>query len=196
MERNPNDNIGGTNADAGSTGGAGAGGAYGSTGAGYGATGAYGSTGATGGTGTNMGGSSFTDREQQLGDQAQGMADKAKDAMDTAKDKVQSGASAVADKASNLKSSLADALESGAEKLRQRGASGAIAGATGDGSVGVSNAQVNRLAGGMQATADWVRNANMDDMQAAIERQVREHPGRSLLVAVGLGYLLGKAIRR
>jgi hypothetical protein len=29
-----------------------------------------------------------------------------------------------------------------------------------------------------------------------VERQVKEHPGRTLLVALGLGYLLGRAVRR
>jgi hypothetical protein len=28
-----------------------------------------------------------------------------------------------------------------------------------------------------------------------IEQQVKEHPGRTLLIAAGLGYLLGKALR-
>ena len=53
-----------------------------------------------------------------------------------------------------------------------------------------------RLAGGMQSSAEWLREADLDNMRVGIERQVRENPGRSLLVAVGLGYLLGKAFRR
>jgi len=28
-----------------------------------------------------------------------------------------------------------------------------------------------------------------------MEREVKEHPGRTLLIAVGLGYLIGKAFR-
>ena len=52
------------------------------------------------------------------------------------------------------------------------------------------------FAGGLQATADWVRDANLDDMRSSVERQVKEHPGRTLLIAVGLGYLLGKALRK
>ena len=54
----------------------------------------------------------------------------------------------------------------------------------------------NRVAGGMQATADWLREADMDSMRTGVERQVKEHPGRTLLIAVGLGYLLGKAFRK
>jgi hypothetical protein len=48
----------------------------------------------------------------------------------------------------------------------------------------------------MQATADWLRDADIDNLREGVERQVKEHPGRTLLVAVGLGYLLGKAFRR
>jgi len=54
----------------------------------------------------------------------------------------------------------------------------------------------DRVAGGMQATADWLRDADLDSMRVGVERQVKEHPGRTLLIAVGLGYLLGKAFRK
>ena len=54
----------------------------------------------------------------------------------------------------------------------------------------------DKVAGGMQATADWLRDADLDGMRSGVERQVKEHPGRTLLIAVGLGYLLGKAFRK
>ena len=53
-----------------------------------------------------------------------------------------------------------------------------------------------KVAGGMEATAGWLRETDLDSVKTGIERQVKEHPGRTLLVAVGLGYLLGKAIRK
>ena len=108
----------------------------------------------------------------------------------------------IGERAGELKSSLADKLEQGAEKLRQRAhAGGQYAGATADGSVSVSEndkiTQVaDKVAGGMQSTAEWVRNADLDSVKGDIERQVKDHPARSLLVAVGVGYLLGKAFRR
>ena len=104
----------------------------------------------------------------------------------------------VKDKARELQSTLADRLDAGAEKLRQRNASGTLAGATGTGSVDVStdssrtaNVQ-DSVARGMEKSADWLRNG---DLKADIERQVRDNPGRSLLIALGLGYVLGKALR-
>ena len=54
----------------------------------------------------------------------------------------------------------------------------------------------NRVAGGLQASADWIRDADIDSMKSGIETQVKEHPGRTLLIAAGIGYLLGKAFRR
>ena len=119
---------------------------------------------------------------------------------------VTSGAGAqLRDRASRLKSDLADALESGAEKLRARGAGGgqiAGASATGGSAAMISDdrqlagATKNQLAGGMQASADWLREADIDNLKSGVERQVKEHPGRALAVAVGLGFLLGKALRR
>ena len=108
----------------------------------------------------------------------------------------------ISERAGELKSSLADKLEQGAEKLRQRAHSGGqYAGATGEGTVGISEndkmTQVaDKVAGGMQSTANWVRNADLETVKGDIERQVKDHPARTLLVAVGLGYVLGKAFRR
>src|SRR5215213_6636407 len=116
-------------------------------------------------------------------------------------DKVKSGAQdklgQAKDKARELQSTLADRLDAGAEKLRQRGQSSSFAGATGESSVGVASddrmAQVNdSVARGMQKSADWLRNG---DLKADIEHQVRENPGRTLLIALGVGYLLGKAFK-
>lgn len=142
---------------------------------------------------------------RDTGTDAQGVADRAKSAASAAGDKLADVGSTVRDKAGNLKTTIADALESGAERLRQQAASGsgqfAGANATGGstGAIADDNRLVqtsNQLAGGMQASADWLRDADLDGLKSGIERQVKEHPGRSLAVAVGLGYLLGKALRR
>jgi ElaB/YqjD/DUF883 family membrane-anchored ribosome-binding protein len=47
----------------------------------------------------------------------------------------------------------------------------------------------------MGAAKDWVKEKDIDALKAGIEAQVKEHPGRTLLVAVGLGYLIGRAFR-
>ncbi len=181
MESNSNDTFGSQKSGIASTG---------ST------TGTTGSTGSTGSTG----GFSRQDATETTHD----VADRARSAASTAGDKIADVGATVRDRAGNLKSTLADALESGAERLRQQGAGGGqIAGsaATG-GSAGMLaetpqlGAAANQLAGGMQASADWLREADLDGLKSGVERQVKEHPGRTLAVAVGLGYLLGKAFRK
>ena len=193
MERNADGYTGGSSGGAG--GAAGSTGGYGNSGdltgsAGYGA-GASGSTSAGVG-GSNLGGSSSTD--------AGGITDRARDIAGNAKDKLADVGSSVRQGAGTAKDKLADALSSGADKLRQRGGRGQLSGSTGTADITVSGDGVSqvadRVAGGMQATADWLRDADIDSMRAGVERQVKEHPGRTLLIAVGLGYLLGKAFRK
>ena len=183
MERNANDTFGSQNSSESTTGSMSGGGLDGSMGS------------------TGTADASFS--RDTMADSGN-LADRAKSAASTAGDKLSDAGSTVRDKAGNLKNSLADALESGAEKLRAQGAGGGqIAGAS---ATGGSTAMVsdggrlsgasNQLAGGLQASADWLRDADLDGMKTGIERQVKEHPGRTLAVAVGVGYLLGKAFRR
>lgn len=135
---------------------------------------------------------------------AAGVAERARGAASAAGEKLSDVGGSVREGAGNLKDTLANALESGAERLRQQGAGGGqIAGAAATGGsasmVGEDNrlAQTtNQLAGGMQGAADWIRDADMDGIKSSIEQQVREHPGRTLAIAIGVGYLLGKAFRR
>jgi hypothetical protein len=125
------------------------------------------------------------------------------------------GADAVKDKlgrvrerATHFKSTLADRLESGADRLRQRsqptGAEGTLNALDTSVGAGDTRTQGNReamqkvsgaVANGMQSTAHWLRNADMQSMRNDVETQVRSNPGRSLLVALGLGYVLGRIFR-
>jgi hypothetical protein len=113
--------------------------------------------------------------------------------------RVKSVASSVKQKASTLPAMLADGLEAGATALRQRRPSpgGTLEGT----SVAVVNdsgidAVTDTLATGMQSSAEWLRDADIEKLKTGVERQVKEHPARSLLVALGAGYLIGKALRR
>jgi len=134
----------------------------------------------------------------------QGFADRARDMAGNAQEKLSDVGSSVRERAGSLKDSLADALTSGADRLRQRSTSGGpnaqYAGATGEGSVAVDNgrsAQVTtRVASGMDATADWLRDADLEGLRTSVETQVKQHPGRTLLIAAGIGYLLGKALKK
>jgi hypothetical protein len=113
--------------------------------------------------------------------------------------RVKSVASSVKDKASGIPAMLADGLQAGAEALRQRRPS--TESSTGGSSVAITSdptiaAVTDTLATGMQSSADWLRDADLDKLKEGVEKQVKEHPARSLLVALGAGYLIGKALRR
>lgn len=166
-------------------------------------------TGSTGTTGTSAsgigGGTSGSDTSfaHDAASDASGLADRAKSAAGAAGDKLSDVGSTVRDKAGSFKNTLADALESGAERLRQQGVGGQAAGAAATGSSTSVVADDNRLAqtsnqiaGGMQGAADWLRDADLDGLKTGLEKQVKDHPGRTLAVAVGVGYLLGKAFRK
>ncbi|HMJ19912.1 MAG TPA: hypothetical protein VK478_16115 [Gemmatimonadaceae bacterium] len=112
--------------------------------------------------------------------------------------RVKSVASSVKDKASGIPGMLADGLQAGAEALRQRRPStetsaGSSVAITSDPTIA---AVTDTLASGMQSSADWLRDADLDKLKEGVEKQVKEHPARSLLVALGAGYLIGKALRR
>lgn len=134
--------------------------------------------------------------------QSQGLRDRAKEAVGSAGERLSGMGSTVRERAGTAKNRLADVLESGAERLRhQRGAGdAALAGATAEGTTAIEQdgrlAQVSeRVAGGMQASAEWLRDADLDSLKSSVEQQVKEHPGRTLLIAAGLGYLIGRAFR-
>lgn len=135
-----------------------------------------------------------------------GFSDRARDLAGSAKDRLADVSATARERATHIRGSLADALESSADKLRQRAGApssgdGQLSGAASGGGVAVSHDTrmtdaASRLAVGMDATAEWIRDIDVDGLKSGIEKQVKEHPGRTLLIAVGLGYLIGKAFRR
>ena len=114
------------------------------------------------------------------------------------KNRVKSVGSSIKDKASNIPAIIADGLEAGAKALKQNRPVGE---STAGSSVALVNdssitAVTDTLATGMQQSAEWLRDADLDKVKAGVEKQVKEHPARSLLIALGAGYLIGKALRR
>ena len=47
----------------------------------------------------------------------------------------------------------------------------------------------------MHVAADWIKERDVEQLKTGIEQQVRDHPARTLMIAVGLGYLIGRAFR-
>jgi ElaB/YqjD/DUF883 family membrane-anchored ribosome-binding protein len=128
-----------------------------------------------------------------------GLGDRAKHFADTARDRLADVGATVREQAGSAKNRLADALDASADRLRSSVAG--EAGATAAGDVALSGDHrlrdaSGKIAGGIHSTANWLRSTDLDNLRVGVERQVREHPARTLLIAVGIGYLLGKAIRR
>jgi hypothetical protein len=125
-----------------------------------------------------------------------GLVDSVRSAASSAVDKGQDALAAVRDGAAGLPGMLADKLEAGADSIRPEHQPPTALGA---GTL-VNHSQVtqvtDKLATGMQAGADWLRNADLNRMRDAVEAQVKEKPAQSLLIALGVGYMLGKAVRR
>lgn len=101
---------------------------------------------------------------------------------------------------SGLPALIADGLQAGADALRHRRAA-ASTGSTGSSVTALVNdpaiaAVSDSLATGMQSGAEWLREADMEKLKEGVEKQVKEHPARSLFVALGAGFLLGKVLRR
>jgi hypothetical protein len=127
---------------------------------------------------------------ESLGGGGGGMGQRAEEMKESAREKL----GATKEKAQNLKATLADKLEQGAEKLRHKASTTTVT------EVGAETEQKarkasDRVASGMENTADWLRNADVDSMKSGLENQVRTNPGRTLLVALGLGYVVGRIFR-
>ena len=110
-------------------------------------------------------------------------------------DKVEETPASVRDRAVQMKTQLADKLETGAGRLRQRATNTKKI----DNAIATTKQRVletsDRVAAGMERSADWLRSANVSSFQQGLERQVRDNPGRTLLIAGAIGYLLGRAFK-
>jgi ElaB/YqjD/DUF883 family membrane-anchored ribosome-binding protein len=110
-------------------------------------------------------------------------------------DTAEESAASVRDRAVQMKTQLADKLETGAGRLRQRATNTKKI----DNAIATTKQRVmetsDRVASGMERSADWLRNTNVSSFQEGLERHVRENPGRTLLIAGAIGYLLGRAFK-
>jgi ElaB/YqjD/DUF883 family membrane-anchored ribosome-binding protein len=110
-------------------------------------------------------------------------------------ERAEESAESLRERAVQLKSQLADRLETGASKIRQRSSdTGKIDDAIATTKVKVADAG-DRVASGMEKSAEWLRETNASSIRQGIERQVKENPGRTLLIAGAIGYLLGRAFK-
>jgi ElaB/YqjD/DUF883 family membrane-anchored ribosome-binding protein len=124
----------------------------------------------------------------QLSEASAKAKDSISDAATKAKAKVEEFGRSAVSKFDEGRAGAADALSSAASNLHDKAAS-FTAGQT---AVDMAHTTADKI----EATADYVRNHDMKQMLADVESVVKSHPGPSLLVAVAVGYLAGRAFRR
>jgi len=111
-------------------------------------------------------------------------------------DRLEETAETLSERAVQLKTQLADKLETGASTIRQRSSDTAKI----DDAIATTKERVadagDRVASGMEKSAEWLRDMNMSTIKQGLARQVKENPGRTLLIAGAIGYLLGRAFKR
>lgn len=148
------------------------------------------------------------DVQEAAGEKLELVRDSAKDTLDDAREQLTEGAEKARKWKRTMEQKLAERLHDGASRLRERAdnipAAGsgtpAYAGATAEGVAAADAAVADRaqsvertIARGMDATAEWIKDG---DIQTTVKEQARTNPVRTVLVALGLGYLLGKALKK
>ena len=129
-------------------------------------------------------------------DTASGMMDKAKEIGATVGDKAKEIGSAVGDKArelastagqkaSNLTARVGGGMESLGESIREHTPHSGTAGAV-----------ASRVADNLERGGRYVREKELSGMADDLADVIRRNPVPAILVGVGLGYLIARAIRR
>ena len=77
----------------------------------------------------------------------------------------------------NAQATVADAFDSSARLVRER-----IPGVAGE-----------TVGGGLEQAALWLRETDLSDPAAVVRQQLREHPGRTAVIALVAGVLIGRA---
>lgn len=93
----------------------------------------------------------------------------------------------------NVQATLADTLDAGAEALRDRLATKSPNAARLRHGLGAAG---DAVAERLEGTALWLRENDITDLRDLIDVQLKQHPGRTALVALGLGILIGRSSRR
>ena len=127
------------------------------------------------------------------------ITDKARETVTQLQERVQERTGEVLEKAhgkvGNAQAVLADTLEARAEAIRERGtATGSAEGAGAD--QGRLAAAGERVAEKLDGGAAWLRENDLADVATLVNRQLKEHPGRSALAALAIGVLIGRASKR
>lgn len=122
-----------------------------------------------------------------LSDTAQNVKEKVADAASTAKRKASDAGRQATDKIDEKRGPAADALESAASAIHEKAED--LPGGETVRSVAHSAAEK------LESTAGYIREHDVRGMVSDLEEVVKRNPGPSLLIAVAIGFLIGRAFR-
>jgi len=113
------------------------------------------------------------------------------------KERADGALEAVHGRVGDLQATVADALDSGAETIRQRvglarGRSPAVRRGTRSRLTSAGDA----VAGSLEQSAYWLRENDIGDLGALLQQQLRDRPGRTALIALCVGILIGRSSKR
>lgn len=130
---------------------------------------------------------STSEMTDTLSDTAQSVKEKLTDAASTAKQKVSEAGRQATDKIDEKRGPAADALQSAASTLHEKAED--LPG--GETVKSVAHATAQKL----ESTAGYIREHDVRAMLSDVEEIVKRNPGPSLLIAVAVGFLIGRAFR-
>ena len=122
-----------------------------------------------------------------LSDTAENIKDKVSDAAATTRQKVSDVGRQATDKIDEKRAPAADALESAASAIHEK-AEGLPGGET-------VRSVAHSAAEKIESTAGYIREHDVRAMLSDVEEIVKRNPGPSLLIAVAVGFLIGRAFR-
>jgi hypothetical protein len=139
---------------------------------------------------------SYGGTERELERKAENLKDQAQDTIENVKDKVQDVAGDVKDRAQQVSSQVADRADAAtttvgekmsdmAQTLRDKApVSGPVADAA------------DTAAHTLERAGSYLQQQDLSDIRADLEGIIRRHPMESLLIGLGIGYLLARSTRR
>ncbi len=136
---------------------------------------------------TRAGTSTGDDFTDTLSDTAQNVKDKVTDTAARAKQKVSDAGRQASDKIDEKRGPAADALQSAASTIHEKAED--LPG--GETVKSVAHSAADKL----ESTAGYIREHDVKAMLSDVEEIVKRNPGPSLLIAVAVGFLIGRAFR-
>lgn len=123
----------------------------------------------------------------KISDTAQNVKDKVADAAATAKQKASEVGRQAGEQIDAKRGPAADSLQSAASAIHEKADS--LPG--GETVKSVAHSAAEKL----DSTAGYIREHDVQAMLSDVENMVRRNPGPSLLIAAGIGFLIGRAFR-